>query len=166
MANTVILDPAFRRMEEIFHQYLKDQGVEPMPLYELMSQARVIFVLAIPSVENKAEIDRAMLELIRHDAVFVLMSRAHVVDFDALTELLHAGRFRAAIDVFPEEPMPADHPIRTAPNVVLSAHRAGSIVGDSNLIGRMVVDDLEAMAQGLPPWRMQPAEPEIVARLP
>ena len=147
-------------------QYLKDQGVEPMRLYELMSQARVIFVLAIPSVENKAEIDRAMLELIRHDAVFVLMSRAHVVDFNALTELLHGGRFRAAIDVFPEEPVPADHPIRTAPNVVLSAHRAGSIVGDSNLIGRMVVDDLEAMAQGLPPWHMQPAEPEIVARLP
>lgn len=160
--------------------YLKDQGVEPLPLYELLSQARVIFVLAIPSVENKAQIDRTMLELIRPDAVFVLMSRAHVVDFDALTELLHAGRFRAAIDVFPEEPMPADHPIRSAPNVVLSAHRAGSIEpsageragpaprkrGDSNLIGRMVVDDLEAIAQGLPPWHMQPAEPEIVARLP
>lgn len=147
-------------------QYLKDQGIEPMSLFELLSQARVIFVLAIPSVENKAQIDRAMLELIRQDAVFVLMSRAHVVDFDALTELLHAGRFRAAIDVFPEEPMPADHPIRSAPNVVLSAHRAGSVVGDSNLIGRMVVDDLEAMARGLPPWHMQPAEPEIVSRLP
>ena len=94
------------------------------------------------------------------------MSRAHVVDFDALTEALMEGRFRAAIDVFPEEPMPSDHPIRRAPNVVLSAHRAGSIVGDSNLIGRMVVDDLEAMAHGLPPWHMQGAEPEIVARLP
>ena len=147
-------------------QFLKDQGAEPVGLEELLSTARVIFVLAIPSVENRAQIDRAKLELIRRDAAFVLMSRAHVVDFEALTDLLQAGRFRAAIDVFPEEPMPADHPIRSAPNVVLSAHRAGSIVGDSNLIGRMVVDDLEAMVQGLPPWHMQPAEPEIVARLP
>ena len=147
-------------------QFLKDQGAEPVGLEELLSTARVIFVLAIPSVENRAQIDRAKLELIRRDAVFVLMSRAHVVDFEALTDLLQAGRFRAAIDVFPEEPMPADHPIRSAPNVVLSAHRAGSIVGDSNLIGRMVVDDLEAMVQGLPPWHMQPAEPEIVVRLP
>lgn len=64
------------------------------------------------------------------------MSRSHVVDFDALTTALTEARFRAAIDVFPQEPMPSDHPIRRAPNVVLSAHRAGSIVGDSNLIGR------------------------------
>ena len=147
-------------------QFLKDQGAEPVGLDELLSRARVIFVLAIPSVENRAQIGTRELALIRRDAVFVLMSRSHVVDFEALTAALNEGRFRAAIDVFPQEPMPADHPIRRAPNVVLSAHRAGSIVGDSNLIGRMVVDDLEAMAQGLPPWHMQAAEPEIVARLP
>ena len=147
-------------------QFLKDQGAEPVGLDDLLSRARVIFVLAIPSTENKAQIGIRELALIRRDAVFVLMSRSHVVDFEALTTALAEGRFRAAIDVFPQEPMPADHPIRSAPNVVLSAHRAGSIVGDSNLIGRMVVDDLEAMAQGLPPWHMQVAEPEIVARLP
>lgn len=147
-------------------QFLEDQGAEPVGLDDLLSRARIIFVLAIPSVENRAQIGARELTLIGRDAVFVLMSRSHVVDFEALTTALLAGRFRAAIDVFPQEPMPADHPIRRAPNVVLSAHRAGSIVGDSNLIGRMVVDDLEAMAQGLPPWRMQAAEPEIVARLP
>ena len=147
-------------------QFLLDQGAEPVGLSELLSTARVIFVLAIPSIENKAQIGREELALIQDDAVFVLMSRSHVVDFDALTEALQQRRFRAAIDVFPEEPMPADHPIRSAPNVVLSAHRAGSITQDSTLIGRMVVDDLEAMVQGLPPWHMQAAEPEIVARLP
>ena len=147
-------------------RFLKDQGAEPVGLDDLLSRARVIFVLAIPSTENRAQIGARELALIRRDAVFVLMSRSHLVDFEALTTALIEGRFRAAIDVFPREPMPADHPIRRAPNVVLSAHRAGSIVGDSNLIGRMVVDDLEAMAQGLPPWHMQVAEPEIVARLP
>lgn len=147
-------------------QYLRDQGAEPVPLDELLGRARVIFVLAIPSNENRAQIDRRLLELIRADAVLVLMSRAHVVDFEALTDLLLAGRFRAAIDVFPEEPMPADHRIRQAPNVVLSAHRAGSVKGDSKLIGRLAVDDLEALAQGLPPWQMQNAEAEIVRRLP
>ena len=147
-------------------QFLKDQGAEPVGLHDLLSRARVIFVLAIPSTENRAQIGARELALIRRDAVFVLISRSHVVDFEALTTALTEGRFRAAIDVFPQEPMPADHPIRRAPKVVLSAHRAGSIVGDSNLIGRMVVDDLEAMAHGLPPWQMQVAEPEIVARLP
>ena len=64
---------------------------------------------------------------IQPGAVLVLISRAHVVDFDALTELVLAGRFKAAIDVFPVEPLPLDHPIRRAPNAVLSGHRAGSV---------------------------------------
>ncbi len=58
---------------------------------------------------------RERLGSIPQDAVLVLISRSHLVDFDALTELLHARRFKAAIDVFPQEPPPLDHPIRTAP---------------------------------------------------
>jgi phosphoglycerate dehydrogenase-like enzyme len=146
--------------------YLRDQGVIPLSLEELLATSRVIFVLAIPSVENKSLLDREMLKLIPADAVLVLMSRAHVVDFDALTEMLYAGRFRAAIDVFPEEPLPADHPIRHAPGVVLSAHRAGSVGPELRRIGHLVVNDLEAMLAGLPPLEMQVAQPEIVGRLP
>jgi phosphoglycerate dehydrogenase-like enzyme len=95
----------------------------------------------------------------------VLISRSHLVDFDALTKLVSAGRFRAAIDVFPQEPLPLDHPIRRAPGVVLSAHRAGSVAQELRGIGRMVVDDLEALLRGLPPWAMQPAQPELIRRL-
>lgn len=146
--------------------YLAAQGVQSAALEELLSTCDVIFVLAIPSRENKAFLNRAKLELIQPHAVFALISRSHVVDFDDLTALLHEGRFRAAIDVFPHEPMPHDHPIRSAPNVVLSAHRAGSVIGDSTLIGRMVVDDLEALVDGLPPWHMQRADFEVVSRLP
>jgi phosphoglycerate dehydrogenase-like enzyme len=146
--------------------YLRDQGVTPMSLEQVLSTSRVIFVLAIPSVENKALIDRQLLSLIPADSVFVLMSRAHVVDFDALTEMLYAGRFHAAIDVFPEEPVPADHPIRHAPNVVLSGHRAGSIKEELRNIGHLVANDLEALLAGLPPLEMQVAHPEIVRRLP
>lgn len=75
-----------------------------------------------------------------------------------------AGRFRAAIDVFPEEPLPADHPIRRAAGAVLSAHRAGSVPDGLREIGRAVVDDLEAILAGLPPRRMQPALPELIQR--
>jgi phosphoglycerate dehydrogenase-like enzyme len=75
-----------------------------------------------------------------------------------------AGRFRAAIDVFPLEPLPLDHPIRTAPNVVLSAHRAGSVREAMTSIGEMVVDDLECVLRGLPPQRMLSAQPELAPR--
>ena len=116
-------------------------------------------MLAVPSHENRALLDRALLESIRPGAALILVSRAHLVDFDALTEFLHAGRFRAAIDVFPQEPLDPAHPIRRAPNVVISAHRAGTVKEALWEIGEMVLDDLEAIANGMPPQRMQRAEP-------
>jgi phosphoglycerate dehydrogenase-like enzyme len=144
--------------------YLARQGVMPVDLDTLLATSRFIFVLAVPSGENRALLSAEKLALIQQDAVFVLISRAHVVDFDALTTLVAEGRFRAAIDVFPQEPLAPDHPIRRAEGAILSAHRAGSVREQMWALGEMVVDDLEAIALGMPPRRMQLAEPELVAR--
>ena len=145
--------------------YLRSCGVEPVGLETLLTDSRVIFVLAAPSTENRALLSRELLQRIQPDAVLVLMSRAHVVDFDALTELVSAGRFRAAIDVFPAEPPALDHPIRRAEGAVLSPHRAGSVPEGFWELGQLVVDDLEMLARGLPPRRLQPAAREVVRRL-
>jgi phosphoglycerate dehydrogenase-like enzyme len=145
--------------------YLRHSGVAPMSLEELVASSRFIFVLAVPTSENAALLDRELLERIRPESVLVVMSRAHVVDFDAMTELLSQNRFRAAVDVFPTEPLPPDHPIRDLDSVVLSAHRAGSVRDGMWDLGELVVDDLEMIARGLPPRRLQPAAPELVPRL-
>jgi phosphoglycerate dehydrogenase-like enzyme len=144
--------------------YLKSEGVNPLGLEQLLESCQVIFVLASPTTENNAMLSRSLLERIQPGAVLVLISRAHVVDFDALTELVLAGRFKAAIDVFPNEPLAPDHPIRRAPGAILSAHRAGSVKEGLWLIGTMVVDDLEAIVRGLPPRRLQVATPELALR--
>jgi len=145
--------------------YLRHEGVRPTSLPALMRDSKVVFVLAAPSSENRALLGRDLLELLAPDAVLVLVSRAHVVDFEALTELVLAGRFRAAIDVFPAEPLAADHPIRAAAGAVLSAHKAGAVRQGLWELGRLVVDDLEMIARGLPPLRCQVATPEIIGRL-
>lgn len=144
--------------------YLETQGVRPVSVETLLMESRVIFVLAAPSVENKAFLDRERLELIRPDSVFVLLSRSHVVDFDALTRLVGAGWFRAGIDVFPEEPLAADHPIRKAEKAVLTSHRAGTTNESIAAIGEVVVDDLAAILSGRIPMRCQAAQPEYIKR--
>lgn len=143
---------------------LRTFGVEPVELDRLLESSKVIFVLAAPSVENRALLSRERLERIQPGAVLVLVSRAHVVDFDALTDLVLAGRFKAAIDVFPTEPLESNHPIRKAEGAILSAHRAGPTVEGCHEIGEMLVDDLVAITRGLPPQRMQNAQPELIAR--
>jgi phosphoglycerate dehydrogenase-like enzyme len=144
--------------------YLRSEGLEPLPLPDLLARSHVTFVLAVSSAENRALLSRELLERIAPGAILVLVSRAHVVDFDALTDLVLAGRFRAAIDVFPTEPLPRDHPIRRAEGATLSAHRAGSVPEGLTAIGRMVADDLEAILRGLPPQRLQVAQPELAGR--
>ena len=79
------------------------------------------------------------------------MSRAGVVDFDALVELVAAGRFRAATDVWPEEPVASGHPARRLEGLLLSPHRAGGMREAFLEIGRLAVADLELILRGLPP---------------
>ncbi len=144
--------------------YLRHCGVEPAGLEEVLETSRVIFVMAAPSRENVAMLSRERLSKIQPGAVLVLLSRAHVVDFDAMTDLAAAGRFKVATDVFPTEPLAADHPIRDVDDAVLSAHLAGSVREGLWEIGEMVCDDLEAIVRGLPPLRLQNAEPELARR--
>jgi len=142
--------------------YLEHEGVRPVDLETLLQTSRFIYVLAVPTKSNQALLDRQKLELIPEDSVFLLMSRAHIVDFGALTDLLSKGRFKAGIDVFPQEPLSLDHPIRQLPNVVLSSHRAGAI-GESLLnIGRLLVRDVEAIVSGRVPQEFQVAQPEYI----
>jgi phosphoglycerate dehydrogenase-like enzyme len=138
-------------------------GCVPASLDEVLTKSRIVFVLALPTPANRGLLSREKLSLLQQNTLLLLISRSHLVDFDALTDLLVERRFQAAIDVFPGEPhFPTDHPIRKAPGVILSAHRAASIRLERRAIGRMVVDDLELMARGLPPTQLQIAEPELI----
>jgi phosphoglycerate dehydrogenase-like enzyme len=142
--------------------YLRTQGVTPVDLDTLLTTSRFIYVLAVPTTSNRALLDREQLSKIPSDSILLLMSRSHVVDFDALTEFLAEGRFKAGIDVYPQEPLPLDHPIRNLPNVILSSHRAGAISEALLNIGRIVTRDMEAILQGLIPQEMQSAQPEYI----
>jgi phosphoglycerate dehydrogenase-like enzyme len=143
---------------------LRGMGVEPVGADELFSRSRVVFILAATTAENQRAIGARQFAAMKPGSVVVLASRAGVVDFDALLDAAASGRIRAAIDVFPEEPIPPGHRARRAPNTVLSAHRAGNIPEEWTGMGEMVVDDLEMILRGLPPQRCQRASLETVSR--
>jgi phosphoglycerate dehydrogenase-like enzyme len=144
---------------------LRRGGIEPADLETLFAGSDVVFVLAVPTAENRGLVDERLLGLLSPDAVLVLVSRAHLVDFAALTRFVLAGRFRAAIDVYPQEPLPPDHPIRRADGAVLTAHLAGAVPEALRGIGRMVLDDLPRLLGGLAPQRLQSATPAMIRGL-
>lgn len=119
-------------------------------LEDLLEWSRCLFVTAAPTSRNKALVSADMLALLPDHALVVLLSRAHLVDFDALVAAAKSGRIRVAADVFPVEPLPRDHPVRKASNVILSPHRAAAVQGGRHLIGDMILNDLKAMCSGNP----------------
>jgi phosphoglycerate dehydrogenase-like enzyme len=144
---------------------LAARGIEQVELDELFRRSHVVFVLAVPTPANKGMIGDGLMRILDPEDVLVLGSRAHVVDFEALTEHLQAGHFKAGIDVFPREPLPPDHPIRDAEPVVLTAHLAGALPEALQDIGRMVLADFRALLAGKEPERMQYADERLVRSL-
>jgi phosphoglycerate dehydrogenase-like enzyme len=144
---------------------LRDLGVTPVSLEECFSRGTVVFLLAATTTENAGKIGRDHFAKMPRGGIVVLVSRAGIVNFTDLLDAAAAGHIRAAIDVWPEEPIPPDHRARHTPNTVLQAHRAGNIPEIWPWMGQMVVDDIEQILQGLPPMRCQRAQLEIVTRL-
>ena len=144
---------------------LREAGVTPAPLDECFRRSSVVFLLAATTTENAGKIDRSFFNQMPSGGIVVLVSRAGIVNFDDLLEAAASGRIRVAIDVWPDEPIPAGHRARSTPNTLLQAHRAGNIPEIWPWMGQMVVDDLEQVLKGLPPQRCQRAQWETVARL-
>ena len=143
---------------------IRDAGMVPAPLEEVMGSSTFLFVLATVTDESTHLLNADNMRLIPGGARVILSSRAAVVDFDAMVRYVDEGRFLAATDVWPDEPAPADHPARSVENLVLQAHRAGGIPQAFDAIGEMVLDDLALIEQGLPPVRNQAAVRELVTR--
>jgi phosphoglycerate dehydrogenase-like enzyme len=144
---------------------IRAAGAEPVGLDELLRASRVVFVFAAPTTDNQAMLGRRELGLLPEGAAVLVMSRAAVVDLDALVERAAAGRLRAAIDVWPREPVPAEHPARAVEGLLLSPHRTGGMPEAFRAIGRLVAADLELVLRGLPPVACRRAERETVGRL-
>ncbi len=122
-------------------------------------------MFAAVTSQNQGFLGKREFELIRPGSIFLLMSRAGVVDFPEFLRQVESGRFRAATDVFPTEPAPADDPARRVEGLVLSPHRAGAMPDALYEIGRQTVADAELILKGLPPLSCRRAQRETVALL-
>ena len=102
-------------------------AVDRLP--DLLGEADVV-VLIVPLTEaTTGMVDARFLARMHDGALLVNAARGPVVDTDALLTELSAGRLRAALDVTDPEPLPADHPLWTAPGLLLTPHTGGAVPG-------------------------------------
>lgn len=119
-------------------EVLSVYGARQAGLEEIFSQADVITVHTPLFDETEHLVSARLLSMIKPGALFVNTSRGQIVDEQALCRELADGRFRAFLDVFEKEPLPADSPLYELPNVFIMPHMAGPTVD----LRRMIAHDL------------------------
>jgi phosphoglycerate dehydrogenase-like enzyme len=134
-------------------------GVAAVTKEELLETSDVVTLHLRLSERTRGTIGPAELAAMRPTAVLVNTSRGPLVDTAALLEALRARAIRGAgLDVYDEEPLPADHPLRSAPNTVLTPH-----VGFVTREGyehhfAQVVEGIAAWSRGAPLRVLNPAD--------
>ncbi len=148
----------------VSEHYMAGFGAAAASLDEVLSGSQVIVVFAAVTSENQGFLGKREFDLIAPGSVFLLMSRAGVVDFPEFLRSVESGRFRAATDVFPIEPAPPGDPARRIEGLLLSPHRAGAMRDPLFEIGRQTVADAGLILAGLPPLSCRRAQRETVLR--
>ncbi len=126
-------------------------GVRAVSREELFALSDVLSVHLVLSDRTRGLVGAAELAAMKPTAWLVNTSRGPIVDTDALLDALRAERIGgAAIDVYDTEPLPADHPLRTAPNVLCTPH-IGYVTRDLyETFYRDAVEDIAAYQAGAP----------------
>jgi phosphoglycerate dehydrogenase-like enzyme len=117
---------------------------------ELLPAADVVVVIVPLTDQTRGLVDAGFLGRMKDGALLVNVARGAVVDTDALVAALHTGRIAAALDVTDPEPLPAGHPLWSAPNLLVTPHVGGASSAMRPRAYRLVREQLERFAAGTP----------------
>ena len=126
-------------------------GVKFVGLDELLRTADVVSIHAKLTDDSRSLIGKPQFDLMKPDTLLVNVARGPIVDTNALVDALNSGHLGgAAIDVFDQEPIPADHPLLGCEQVVLTPHCADMTPEGVDLLNEGAVDNVIAFLQGQP----------------
>lgn len=126
-------------------------GVERVDKQALFEQADILSVHLVLSERTRHLVDAQALASMKRGALLVNTSRGPIVDEQALIAALIEGRLGGAgLDVFEQEPLPADHPFRTLPNVLATPHIGYVSENNYRVFYGQMIEGILAWAQGAP----------------
>jgi phosphoglycerate dehydrogenase-like enzyme len=125
------------------------RGPEALP--ELLPEADAVVLLSPLTPESEGMVDAGFLARMKDDALLVNAGRGLLVDTDALTAELEAGRLRAVLDVTDPEPLPEGHPLWQAKGTLaITPHHGGATQAADARAARLAGKQIARLAQGEP----------------
>jgi phosphoglycerate dehydrogenase-like enzyme len=123
----------------------------PDALADLLPRADFVILTVPHTPATEGFFNRALFQRMKRTAFFINIGRGMTTRLDDLVAALHAGEIAgAALDVYEQEPLPRDHPLWTAPNVLLTPHMAGHGPYLDDRRFEIMADNCRAFATGRP----------------
>lgn len=127
----------------------KSMGVELVDFQTAIREADLITVHMPLTEKTRRMIDSAAIASMKDGVRLFNCARGGIIDEIALVEALHSGKVAAAgIDVFEDEPLAADHPLRSAPNINLSPHLGASTDEAQESVGLEIAEAVTDVLRG------------------
>jgi phosphoglycerate dehydrogenase-like enzyme len=141
------------------HDVPRGARVEFSTLGRTLVASRWLVLAAALTDQTRNLLDRRRLARLRPGTSVINVARGGIVDLDALTAQVRAGRLRCALDVTdPDDPLPVDHPLRHAPGAILTPHVGAGADAVRRQMAAIVIDELERHFDGRRPRnRVMPA---------
>lgn len=119
---------------------------------QLLEQSDFICLNAAATPENRGLIGEPELRQMKPSAYLINTARGALLDEAAMVKALNEEWISgAALDCFSEEPLPADHPLRTAPNAILCPHMAPYVWGNAREMNRAAAQNILDLLNGRRP---------------
>jgi len=126
-------------------------GVRYVPKDELFATADVLSVHLVLGERSRGAVGAKEFAAMKPTAILVNAARGAIVDEAALLDALRAGKIAGAgLDVYAQEPLPAEHPLRSLPNVVLTPHQGHNVQEFYQVAFSDVVENIAAYLAGAP----------------
>lgn len=137
--------------ENLTAERAAEHGVTYVSKQELFEQADVVSVNLVLSERSRGLVDADSLNRMKPTAYLVNTARGPIVDEDALIEVLNQNKIAgAALDVYSVEPLPADHPFRTLPNVLATPHVGYVTENNYRMFFSQMIEGIQAWHAGAP----------------
>jgi D-3-phosphoglycerate dehydrogenase / 2-oxoglutarate reductase len=142
-----------------------DARVSLVQLDELLARSSVVSLHARATAQSRGMIGAAEIAAMPEGSILVNCARGSLLDYDALCDALDRGHlFGAAVDVFPEEPIPTGSRLLRTANLVMTPHLAGASRQTAVNAARIAAEEVGRYLRGEPLAHC--ANPAVLRRLP
>ncbi|WP_137287657.1 hydroxyacid dehydrogenase [Halorussus salinisoli] len=147
-----LLDP-FDVTALVYDPYVEESAVEGYDAHlksldTVLSESPIVSIHASLTSETHHLLDAERLDQLQEDALLVNAARGKIVDQSALVDELESGRIQAVLDVYNEEPLPSESPLRSLENVDLFPHVAGA--PSRSRLAETVISEIERFVEREP----------------